>query len=92
MKQSLRRKVKHFKIPFTVCISTVSEKPNPFKDEMHHFSDSNTIVYKVPNIPNSDFLYMQLKAEQDCILRVTASAHPHVVMKKQLSVLAPSAS
>ena len=71
-------------MPFTVCISTVNEKPNPFKDEMHHFSDSNTIVYKVPSTPNSRFLYLQLKAEQDCILRVSATATPSLIKKTAL--------
>ena len=37
----------HVEIPFTICLSTESEKPNPFKDEIHHFKDSNKVVYQV---------------------------------------------
>ena len=69
-------KEKHIKIPFTVCMSAENEKPNPFKDEMHHFSDSNTntITYKVPKQTTLPFLYLHLKPSEDCILRVIASA------------------
>ena len=75
--------IKHLEIPFTVCMSPFNEKPNPFTDEMHRFDDSNTITYKVPKHTPDKFLYLQLKAEQDCILKATASAVPQYSSRKR---------
>ena len=66
--------IKHLEIAFSVCMSTINDKPSPFTDEMLRFQDSNTITYKVPKYLTDQYLYLSLKAEQDCVLKATATA------------------
>ena len=65
--------VKHLEIPFTVCMSTENEQPCPFTGDHFKFSDSNTITHKITRFHSDHFLYLQLKCEQDCLLKVTAT-------------------
>jgi len=72
-----QRSIKHLEIPFSVCMSTINEKPGSCStDETFWFADSNTVTYKVPKSAPDPWLCLQLKADQDCVLKATASANP----------------
>ena len=57
------REIKHLEIPFSVGMSTQSEKPCPFTDEHFRFQDSNTINHKITRFHSNQYLFLQLKAE-----------------------------
>ena len=60
-------------IPFTVSLSTQSEKPCEGPDETHSFQDSNTVAYKVPKYSHDKFLFVAFKANRDCIMHAKVS-------------------
>ena len=57
--------IKHFEIPFTICMSTVNEQPSPFKDdEFLRFADSDTVTHKISRYhADLKFLYLKLEAQ-----------------------------
>lgn len=48
MLKSDNKAIKHFEIPFTVCMSTEREQPCPFKDDVFvRFADSDVVMHKI---------------------------------------------
>ena len=66
--------IKHFEIPFTVCMSSENSKPDPFNDDVFlRFADSDTITHKISRYHTErKFLYISIETKQDCLLKGTA--------------------
>lgn len=62
--------VKHFPIPFQICLSSKDERPSEFSPEdcaMYKFSDSNSVSYKVDK--NQKMLFVALTTKhKDCLM------------------------
>lgn len=71
--QDKEAEVPHLEIPFSVSLSTQSEKPCDGHDETHSFPDSNSVAYKVPKHSHDKYLYVAFKAIRDCIMHVKVS-------------------
>ena len=61
------------KIPFTVCMSTQTEKPSPLTDSLFQFTDSHTVTHKLSRAHQDQYLYLSIKSELACVLKATAT-------------------
>ena len=86
--------IKHFEIPFTVCMSSEHEKPCPFNDDVFlRFADSDTVTHKIARYhPERKFLNISLVVKQDCLLKGTASTTYNPSSSRHLSIGRPGSS
>ena len=65
----------HLKVAFIVCHSETNPEPSKYTDKM--LKNQNTMRYKIAKKskkkPNNEYLFLSITAEQDCLLKATAT-------------------